>query len=303
MILFTDFCAWALEHALDLDEEDDWQPATPATGASTGSALAGSAAAPEAPAVLSGGGGGGGGGDGAAPQRHAVGSAVSAAEVRDVQAEGGECSGGGECSNGGGAASAGCSSTCSSSAGGSAEAEHAEAEHAAFSAAVSEAVQLRASHPRPIPNPYPYPHPYPYPKQVQLRVSQPLEWIATALLRPARPAERWVGIDRWVSRATRLARYTVPRCWAPQSPDTMSTHLPGLLLGRRPRLVPQSTRHTFSCKSTCSGRWARPGPRAPWRPTLRSACRRCRSSPGRCSRARPWSRRPGTRSSRVSTSA
>ena len=53
MILFTDFCAWALEHALDLDEEDDWQPATPATGASTGSALAGGAAAPGAPAASS----------------------------------------------------------------------------------------------------------------------------------------------------------------------------------------------------------------------------------------------------------
>ena len=123
-ILFTDFCAWALEHALDLEEEDDWQPAT---GASTGSALAGGGAAPGAPAVLSGG--------SSAPERHAVGSAVSAHAVRELQLqpEEGGCSGGGEGS--GGAASAGCSPPPGASA---------EADHAAFSAAVSEAVQLAA---------------------------------------------------------------------------------------------------------------------------------------------------------------
>ena len=30
-------------------------------------------------------------------------------------------------------------------------------------------------------------------------------------------------IDSWVSRAVRLARYTVPRCWAPHNPDTQCT--------------------------------------------------------------------------------
>ena len=36
---------------------------------------------------------------------------------------------------------------------------------------------------------------------------------------------RWIDreIDSWVSRAVRLARYTVPRCWAPHNPDTQCT--------------------------------------------------------------------------------
>ena len=96
MLLFTDFCAWALEHAPDLEDDDDWQPATPASATATVTATATAtsstaleappAPAAEAPAVVS--------SSSALPQRHPVGSTVSTSAACEVQADGGACSGG-----------------------------------------------------------------------------------------------------------------------------------------------------------------------------------------------------------------
>ena len=61
---------------------------------------------------------------------------------------------------------------------------------------------------------------------------------------------RWIDreIDSWVSRAVRLARYTVPRCWAPHNPDTnahctqmSSLYLPSCERSSRSRAAASST--------------------------------------------------------------
>ena len=42
----------------------------------------------------------------------------------------------------------------------------------------------------------------------------------TALTEEAWAVDRLIDRDDWLSRATRLARYTVPRCWVPHNPGT-----------------------------------------------------------------------------------